>query len=203
MSAIALPSSRPVLADALVARRGLAVDTALVAAGALIVALCAQVEIPLPLVPITGQTLGVILVGAALGSRRGAAAMVAYLVAGLAGLPVFAGFSGSLAAIALPSFGFILGFIPAAFLTGWFAERHWDRTPIRAMVGFVLASAIPFLVGVPYMAAIMATVLHLPIDLPTVLSAGLWPFIPGGLVKAALAAVLIPLAWRLVRRIEN
>lgn len=203
MSTVALPSSRPVLADTLVPHRGLAIDAALVGAGALVVAALAQVEIPLPIVPITGQTLGVILVGAALGSRRGAAAMLTYLLVGLAGLPVFAGLSGSLAALALPSFGFILGFIPAAFLAGWFAERHWDRTPWRAMAGFLLASAVPFLVGVPYMAAILAGVMHLPVDLPMVLAAGVWPFIPGGIVKAAMAAVLIPLAWRVVRRVEK
>src|SRR5699024_8847739 len=82
---------------------------------------------PLPLVPITGQTLGVILVGAALGSRRGAAALLTYLLVGLAGAPVFAEFSGGPASVLSPSFGFILGFVPAAFVAGWFAERAWDR----------------------------------------------------------------------------
>lgn len=200
---VALPGRRPVLADALVRRRSLAIDAALVLTGALLVALLAQVEIPLPIVPITGQTLGVLVVGAALGSRRGAAALTTYMLAGLAGAPVFAGFTGSLAAVATPSFGFILGFIPAAFLAGWFAERAWDRRPYLAMVGFVSASVVPFLVGVPYMACILNVVMGAGMDLPAIVSVGVTPFIAGGLVKAAIAAVLIPVAWRAVRRVDE
>lgn len=199
----ALPGRRPVLADALVHRSSLAIDAALVLTGALLVALLAQVEIPLPIVPITGQTLGVLVVGAALGARRGAAALTAYLLAGLAGAPVFAGFTGTLAAVATPSFGFILGFIPAAFLAGRFAERAWDRRPYLAMLGFVAASVVPFLVGVPYMAYILNVVMGAGMDLPAILSAGVTPFIAGGLVKAAIAAVVIPVAWRAVRRVDE
>ena len=136
----AAPSRRRVLAD-VIARpssraRAFAVDAALVLAGAAVVALLAQVEIPLWPVPITGQTLGVIIVGAALGAWRGAAALTTYMVLGLAGLPVFAGLTGSLAAIAKPSFGFVIGFIFSAFVAGWFAERAWDRRPALAFVGF-------------------------------------------------------------------
>ena len=98
MSAIAVPARRPVLADAVLPRSSRLTDVALVLSGALVVALLAQVTIPLPIVPITGQTLAVLVVGAALGARRGAAALGTYMVAGLAGAPVFAGFTGSLAA---------------------------------------------------------------------------------------------------------
>ena len=203
MSAIAVPARRPVLADALAPHRSRVRDAALVLAGTAVVALLAQITIPLPLVPITGQTLGVILVGAALGSRRGAAALATYLLVGLAGAPVFAEFTGGPAAALTPSFGFVLGFIPAAFVAGWFAERAWDRRPVLAMVGFVAASAVPFLVGVPYLAMIANAVLGADLGLTGVLAAGLWPFIPGGLVKAAIAAVLIPAAWRGVRRLDE
>ena len=119
MSTIAVPSahagSRRVLAD-VISRpssraRAFALDAGLVAVGAAVVALLAQVEIPLWPVPITGQTLGVIVVGAALGAWRGAAALTTYMVAGLAGLPVFAGFTGTIAALGKPSFGFVMGFI--------------------------------------------------------------------------------------------
>jgi biotin transport system substrate-specific component len=96
-------------------------------------------------------------VGAALGARR--APPVTYLVAGLADLPVFAGFTGTIAAVAKPSFGFIIGFVFAAFVAGWFAERAWDRRPVLAFVGFAAASVILFLFGVPYMAFILNTVL--------------------------------------------
>lgn len=203
MSAIAVPARRPVLADALAPHRTRLQDAGLVLAGTGVVALLAQVTIPLPLVPITGQTLGVILVGAALGSRRGAAAMLTYLLVGLAGAPVFAEFAGGPASMLSPSFGFILGFVPAAFVAGWFAERAWDRRPLLAMAGFVAASAVPFLLGVPYLAMILNAVMGAELGLGGVLAAGLWPFIPGGLVKAALAAVLIPAAWRGVRALDE
>ena len=202
MSAIAVPARRPVLADVLAPHRTRLQDAGLVLAGVGVVALLAQVTIPLPLVPITGQTLGVILVGAALGSRRGAAALLTYLLIGLAGAPVFAEFSGGPASVLSPSFGFLLGFVPAAFVAGWFAERAWDRTPLLAMAGFVAASAVPFLFGVPYLAMILDAVMGVELGLGGVLAAGLWPFIPGGLVKAAMAAVLIPAAWRGVRALD-
>lgn len=207
MSAIAAAPRRSVLAD-LIARptdraRALALDAALVVAGAAVVAVFAQIEVPLWPVPITGQTLAVVVVGAALGARRGAAALMTYLLAGLAGVPVFAGLTGSIAAVAKPSFGFVIGFIFAAFVAGWFAERAWDRKPLLAFVGFVLASAIPFLFGIPYMAFILNTVGGGSFDFGQILGFGLWPFIVGGLVKAAIAALLIPAAWAGVRALDG
>lgn len=203
MSAIAVSARRPVLADAVLPRSSRLTDLSLVLSGALAVALLAQVTIPLPIVPITGQTLGVIVVGAALGARRGAAALASYMVAGLAGAPVFAGFTGSLAAVATPSFGFVIGFIPAAFVAGWIAERAWDRRSLKAFAGFIAASIVPFLVGVPYMAMILNVVLGAGYDLAGILAVGVVPFLAGGLVKAALAAALIPLAWRGVRALDE
>ncbi|MCS6712053.1 biotin transporter BioY [Brachybacterium sp. EF45031] len=196
-----VPARRPVLADAVLPRTRVT-DALLVGAGVLVMALLAQVEIPLPLVPITGQTLGVLLVGAALGARRGALSLAAYAVVGLLGAPVFAGFAGGPATVLSPSFGFILGFVPAAAVAGWMAERAWDRQPLRAAAGFLAASAIPFLTGVPYMAAIVNLVMGEPMGLQAALAAGLWPFIPGGIVKALLAAALIPLAWKGVRALD-
>lgn len=203
MSTLAVPARRPVLVDALAPHRTRAQDAGLVLAGVGVVALLAQITIPLPLVPITGQTLGVILVGAALGARRGAAALLAYLLVGLAGAPVFAEFSGGPASVLSPSFGFLLGFVPAAFVAGRVAERAGDRRPLLALAGFVAASAVPFLIGVPYLAMILHAVMGAEIGLGGVLAAGLYPFIPGGLVKAVLAAVLIPAAWRGVRALDR
>ncbi len=204
---LAVPVRRPVLAD-LIARpsgraRAVALDAALVVAGAAVVALLAQLEVPLWPVPITGQTLAVVVVGAALGARRGAAALVTYLLAGLAGLPVFAGFTGTVAALAKPSFGFVIGFVFAAFVAGWFAERAWDRRPLLAFVGFVAASAFPFVFGIPYMAFILNVVGGGAFGVGEILQFGLWPFILGGLVKAALAALLIPAAWAGVRAVDR
>ena len=198
---------RPVLAD-LIARptdraRAFALDAALVVAGAIVVAALAQVEVPLWPVPITGQTLAVIVVGAALGARRGATALITYLLAGLAGLPVFAGFTGTIAAVAKPSFGFIVGFVFAAFVAGWFAERAWDRKPLLAVVGFVAASALPVLFGIPYMAFILNVVGGGSFGIGEILGFGLWPFVVGGFVKAAIAAVLIPAAWAGVRAVDR
>jgi biotin transport system substrate-specific component len=207
MSTIAAAPPRRVLAD-VIARpssrlRALTLDAALVVSGAAAVALLAQVEIPLWPVPITGQTLGVIVVGAALGARRGAAALTTYLIAGLAGLPVFAGFTGSVAALAKPSFGFIVGFVFAAFLAGWFAQREWDRRPVLAFAGFAAASVVPFVFGIPYMALILDVVMGLEYSAGELLEMGLLPFVLGGVVKAALAAALIPGVWALVRRADS
>ena len=206
MSAIAAPSSRRVLAD-VIARpsargRAFALDAALVLTGAAVVAVLAQVSIPLWPVPITGQTLGVIVVGAALGSRRGAAAMITYMIAGLAGLPVFADFTGAIAAVAKPSFGYVIGFIFAAFVAGWFAERQWDRRPALAFLGFGIASLMPFLFGIPYLAFILNVVMGADLTFLQILEAGLFPFIVGGIIKAGLAALLIPGAWALVRKAD-
>jgi biotin transport system substrate-specific component len=208
MSSIAaVPGRRRVLAD-VIARpsdrsRSLAIDAALVVAGAALVAVLAQVEVPLWPVPITGQTLGVIVAGAALGSRRGALALTTYLLAGLAGLPVFAGGAGGIAYVLAPSFGFVLGFILSAAVAGWFAERAWDRKPWLAFVGFVVASIMPFLIGVPYMAFILDAVMGLGYDFGQILAAGVTPFIVGGLIKAAIAAAVIPGAWALVRAADR
>jgi biotin transport system substrate-specific component len=206
MSAIAAPSSRRVLADVIARpsarRRAIALDAALVLTGAAVVAVLAQVSIPLWPVPITGQTLGVIVVGAALGSRRGAAAMITYMIVGLAGLPVFADFTGTIAAVAKPSFGYVIGFVFAAFVAGWFAERQWDRRPALAFLGFAIASLMPFLFGIPYLAFILNVVMGADLTFLQILEAGLFPFIVGGIIKAGLAALLIPGAWALVRRAD-
>lgn len=198
---------RSVLAD-LIPRpstraRAFAVDAALVLAGVALVALLAKVSFFIGPIPITGQTLGVIVVGAALGARRGAAALTTYMLVGLAGLPVFAGIAAGPAYVLAPSFGFVIGFIPAAFLAGWFAERAWDRKPWLALVGFIAASIVPFLIGVPYMALILATVLGQEITLAGVLDAGVWPFIVPGLIKAVAAALIVPGAWLLARAADR
>lgn len=208
MTTAAAPTPRTrVLADVITRpssrTRALVIDAGLVLAGVAVVALLAKVSFFIGPIPITGQTLGVILVGAALGSARGAAAMATYMFVGLLGLPVFAGPVAGPAYVLAPSFGFILGFIPAAFVAGWFAERAWDRKPLLAFAGFVIASIIPFVIGVPYMAFILSTVMGQDISPAGVLAAGLWPFVVPGLIKAGFAAVLIPGAWALVRRIDT
>jgi len=171
--------------------------------GVALVALLAKVSFFIGPVPITGQTAGVIIVGAALGARRGATALASYVLLGLAGVPLFAGPLAGPGYVLAPSFGFVVGFIPAAFLAGWFAERAWDRRPLRALLGFVLASIVPFVIGVPYLAFILATVLGVDVSLPLVLDEGVLPFLLPGLLKAAFVALLLPAAWALVRRVDR
>jgi len=189
-----------VLADAIVGQRTIVKDLLLIAAGVTVVAALAQVEIPMWPVPITGQTLGVMLVAAALGFRRGTMALASYMALGLAGLPIFAGFTGTIAALGKPSFGFIIGFVATAAVVGALAERRWDRRPMLAIALFGLASLIPFAFGIPYMAAVLAA-LGTPVDLAGALSVGFLPFIVGGLVKWAIAAAAMPAAWAGVRAV--
>lgn len=198
---------RPVLADVFgrpsARTRALAVDAGLVITGAALVALLAKVSLFIGPIPITGQTLGVIVVGAALGARRGAAALTTYMLAGLAGLPVFAGAVAGPLYVLAPSFGFVLGFIPAAFVAGWFAERAWDRKPGLAFLGFIAASIIPFIIGVPYMALVLSAVTAQDMAFTSVLDGGVTPFVVPGLIKAAAAALIIPGAWSLARRADD
>ena len=133
------------------------------------------------------------LVGATLGARRGALSLTLYMLLGLAGLPIFAGFSGG--TLALPSFGFVIGFIPAAAAIGWLSQRNWDKHVVRSLGAFFLASLIPFAIGLPYLAFSLAH-LGLPHGLSAVLAAGLTPFILGGVVKWIIAAGALPLLWR-------
>lgn len=202
-AALPLPSARrAVIADALVGQRTLAKDALLVVAGIAVVAALAQVEIPMWPVPITGQTLGVMLVGAALGMRRGVAALTGYMVLGLIGAPIFAGFTGGLASIGKPSFGYIIGFIATAAVVGWLAERRWDRRPVLSIALFGLASLIPFAFGIPYMAVVLAA-LGTPVDLTGALALGFVPFLVGGVVKWAIAAAALPAAWAGVRALDR
>ncbi|MBF4604209.1 biotin transporter BioY [Curtobacterium sp. VKM Ac-2884] len=189
---------RAVLADRL-RTHGLATNAALVAGGALFTAAMAQLEVPMWPVPITGQTLAVVLVGATLGARRGMLSLLVYAVAGLAGAPFFADMTGGLHALAVPSFGYVIGFIPAAGVVGWLARRNWDRHFGRAAVAMLLASAIPFVTGLPYLAVVLGQ-LGAPNDLQSVLAAGLYPFIVGGIAKALIAAGIVPLAWKALGR---
>jgi biotin transport system substrate-specific component len=170
------------------------VDVLLVISGSLIVAALAQVRIPLPFtpVPLTGQTLGVLLVAAVLGRTRGAASLILYLLEGLLGLPVFAGGPLGLARLLGPTGGYLLGFIAAAFLVGYLAERGFDRDWKRVSLMYVAGMAVIYLFGLLWLAHFTA--------LSNALIAGLWPFLPGDLLKALCAALLLPLARTLVDR---
>jgi biotin transport system substrate-specific component len=195
MSALApaSPPRRLVLADR-VLQRHLVVDVVLVVLGAAFTAALAQISVPLWPVPITGQTLAVLLVGASLGSVRGGLALIAYAAAGVVGLPVFApeddgSHVTGWTAILGPTGGYIIGFIFAAAFVGWLSERQWDRKLLKAALTFLGGSLVVFAFGLPWLAFVLGT------DLDTTLQYGLYPFIVGGIIKTAIAAGLLPLAW--------
>ncbi|NRD07588.1 biotin transporter BioY [Rathayibacter agropyri] len=199
MSTLTLGLSRPVLADRIVAR-SLTTDLALVLGGAALTAGLAQVTVPMWPVPITGQTLAVLLVGSALGAMRGASSLALYLVLGLVGLPVYApqsdgGHLTGFAAAASPSFGYIVGFVVAAGVVGWLSERSWERRFPKALATFAGGSLVVFAVGLPWL-AVSLHALGYPSDIEATLVGGFYPFLLGGAVKAVIAAVLLPVAWR-------
>ena len=198
MSNLTLALGRPTLADRIVSRTR-AMDVVLIVAGAALTAVSAQIAVPLWPVPITGQTLAVLLVGVTLGAVRGGLSMVLYAILGIVGLPVFSESSSGWGVIAGPSGGYIIGFIFAAILTGWLAQREWDRKLLRAFVAFLAGSVVTFAFGLPWLATYLGAV-GVPNDLNSVLTAGLYPFILGGIVKSILGAGIITLAWVAVAR---
>ena len=198
MSNLTLALGRPTLADRIVSRTRV-MDVVLIVAGAALTAVSAQIAVPLWPVPITGQTLAVLLVGVTLGAVRGGLSMVLYAILGIVGLPVFSESSSGWGVIAGPSGGYIIGFIFAAILTGWLAQREWDRKLLRAFVAFLAGSVVTFAFGLPWLATYLGAV-GVPNDLNSVLTAGLYPFILGGIVKSILGAGIITLAWVAVGR---
>lgn len=174
----------------------LAVEGLLVVGGSLLVALSAQIAVPLPFtpVPVTGQTFAVLLVGAALGSTRGALAMGAYLLEGAAGLPVFAAGGCCVAWLMGPTAGFLWSYPLAAWVTGRLAESGWDRRLWSSGLAMLAGNATIYVVALPWLALFVGG--------ERVLVAGLLPFIPGDLVKVALAAVVLPSAWIAIGRLR-
>ncbi|MPV36782.1 biotin transporter BioY [Georgenia subflava] len=183
------PSARAVLADILPGAR--VRDTALVLGGAAFVAAVGQVAVPLPFtpVPLTLGTFAVLLVGAALGPARGALSILVLLAAGLLGAPVFA---GGASGWAMASFGYALGYLPGAVLLGHLARRGADRSPWRTAVGALFASALVYVVGVPWL------MVFLGVGLVEALVLGVLPFLVGDAIKAVAAALLLPGTWALL-----
>ncbi|MFC9431162.1 biotin transporter BioY [Streptomyces sp. NPDC056987] len=188
-TAAAAPRTGVVLADLLPASRTR--DIALVLGGAALTGLAAQIAVPVPgsPVPVTGQTFAALLVGTALGARRGFLSLAVYTLVGMAGVPWFsAGSSGPGGA----SFGYVLGMLLAATVVGALARRGGDRSVLRTAGTMVLGSAVIYAVGVPYLA------LSTGMSPAAALSAGLVPFLLGDALKAALAMGALPAAWKLL-----
>jgi biotin transport system substrate-specific component len=178
------------LADVAFPRAGALHQAALIAGASLLTALAARIAIPLPWspVPITGQTFAVLLTGAVLGARRGLAAQLLYLAQGAAGLPVFAGGVAGAAAFAGPTAGYLLAFPLAAAVTGFLAERGWDRTFGTMLAAMLIGGGVILALGLAGLSRFVAA--------DSLFAQGLLPFVPGDLVKSALAALAFPAAWR-------
>jgi biotin transporter BioY len=188
------------LAGAVLAPLDVVRSVALIIAFSLLTALSAQVVIPLPWtpVPITGQTFAVLLTGALLGSRLGALAMIAYLVEGASGLPFFRSGQGGLHYLLVsPTAGYLFSYPLAAFLTGWLAERGWDKKYPTAVTAMGLGSVVILLCGWSWLAAFYAP------SAQAAFATGVAPFLAGDVVKIALAAAVLPTGWAILRRTGN
>lgn len=160
--------------------------------GVAFLALLAQVRVEVGPVPITGQTLGVLLLGAAAGARLGVATTLAYLGVGAAGLPVFAGGGAGVATLTGTTAGYLVGFVVAAAVVGALAERGWAATAPRAFATMLLGNGVVYACGVAWLA-------QLAPDLATAFAWGVAPFLLGDALKVALATALLPLATRALR----
>jgi biotin transport system substrate-specific component len=178
---------------AVLPRAGLLTDAMLVAGGAGLIAASAQVSFKLPFtpVPITGQTFSVLLVGAALGTARGGASGLLYVLLGLL-FPVYASGGEGWDVIVGASGGYLVSYPFVAALTGYLAERNWDRKFSSAVGAMLTGNVVIYLFGLPWLAVVLNTNLEKTLEL------GLYPFVPGDTFKLYLAALALPGAWRLV-----
>lgn len=174
-------------------------------AGSAFVAVSAQITVPLWPVPVTGQTLAVLVVGMAYGARLGASTMALYLLEGSVGLPVFAAFAAGPAVLAGPTGGYLVGFVVAAGLVGWLAERRWSRTPWGSAGAMVLGNLAIYAFGVAWLTLFFAgpgvsriAAAGAETALEAAVVTGLLPFLVGDGLKIVLAACLMPAAWWLV-----
>lgn len=172
--------------------RSVALDAGVVFAGAGIMAFSAQVQAPLAPVPITLQTLALMVISAVLGAKRGALTQAAYLLTGLCGAPVFAGFKAGPAALIGPTGGYLLAFIPAAFLIGMLAQKGWDKSFFKSAVMMLLGSLVIWLLGSLHLSLFVG-------GLSQAMTLGVLPFLPGDAIKIALAAGCLPGLWTLLQ----
>ena len=167
----------------------------LMLAGSAFIALSAQIQVPLWPVPMTGQTFAVLLVGVAFGWRLGAATLLLYMAEGALGLPVLAKAAAGPAVIIGPTGGYIMGFVLAAAVVGYLAERGWDRNVWRTALAMLIGNFTIYLLGVPWLAVYLAGI-GTEAPLQAAIAGGLVPFLLGDALKLALAACLLPVTWK-------
>lgn len=169
-------------------------DATLIMSAALFVAVLAQIKVTLPFtpVPLTAQTFAVLLVGAALGAKRGAASMALYTALGAFGIPVFAGGASGLAYLSGATAGYLVGFIAAAYVTGLLAERGLERSVRTSIIPFLVGTIVIYICGVTWLAVVLGS-------FSKALAAGLLPFLIGDAIKLIAASALLPVLWKSLR----
>lgn len=166
-------------------------DIVLVLSFSGITAICAKLKVEIGVVPITMQTFPVLLSGALLGAKRGALSQITYLLLGLAGVPWFAR-GGGMAYLLSPTFGYIIGFVLAAYFVGWLCERGFDRQVKTAMISMLIGNILLYIPGLLWLAKF--------VGFERVLAVGLYPFIVGDLLKIFLAGSILPIGWKLTKK---
>lgn len=192
----AITTTRPTIVDSVI-NRTIYSDIALVAFGVALTAIAAQIQIPVSPVPFTFQTLAVLLIGASYGVTRAGITMATYALAGLVGIPVFAGFSKGPEVLVGATGGFIIGFIFAAMLTGYLAQRGWSANPWKMFLNFSFGSVLIYAIGVPVLAMVAFDAELL------VATQFMLPYLVWDALKAVIAGAFLPTAWALVKKIKK
>jgi len=170
-------------------------NLSLIVLGSLLLAALAQIKIILPFtpVPITGQTFGVLLIGAALGSKRGAATILLYLSEGAMGLPFFAGGGSGLGILTGATAGYLVGFVGAAYAIGLLAERGLERSVRTSVIPFLVGTVIIYACGVAWLSIVLGS-------FSNAVTLGVVPFLLGDVIKLTAASLMLPAAWKLVKK---
>jgi biotin transport system substrate-specific component len=182
-----------VLVDSVWSAESLARDVSLVIGGSLAIAAAAQLKIVLPFtpVPVSAQTFVVLLIGALFGAKRGVVTIMTYLSLGVLGLPVFSAAPPGPGALVSPTAGYLAGFVLAAWIMGTLSERGWDRKPWTTALAMFISSLVILTCGVLWLGRYVGW--------DNVLRTGFLPFIPGDLLKIALATAILPTGWKLLK----
>lgn len=185
-----MSSAAPLLATLVAPHSRVALTSRVIAIllGTVLLALSAKVQVPFWPVPMTMQTLVVLLLGTAYGARLAVATVLLYLAEGLAGLPVFAGVGAGPAYMAGPTAGYLVGFIAAAWLAGALAERGWDRSLLGVTAAMALGHGVVFVPGIAWLATFLG--------IDKAIAVGLLPFLGGTVLKTLLGTALMQAAWR-------
>lgn len=172
-------------------------DVILILFGTLFIAICSRVAIYLPFspVPVTGQTFAVLLMGTILGCKRGGICMGLYVLEGVAGLPVFAAGTSGIGVLFGPTFGYLAGFILAGAFVGWLAEKGFDRRRGSMVLAFCTGQAIIYFFGILRLSSFVGT--------NNVFALGIAPFLLGDVLKAGMAMILLPSAWKIMSAIND